>query len=312
MTWVGVLAAVALAGAVLLRPSRETGTVDRGVGLIPSIPPPVAGGRHGSSAGVSPGPSGGRVPVRGRMRRWGSAAPPGRIRAWVTGRPSAWVTGRPSARVTGPRRPGANGATSREVAALLDAIAAALDAGLPVGAALQCAGEVAEVRGPGSVAGVIVEAGRRGDVQPAVWDDLAAMLGDPGAAEVVRGVAQVWRICELTGSPTADALRLAAVAARGHSERVGRLAVATAGPRATIRLLTVLPMLGPAGVLLVWSGAPVPVGVSALAAGSMGAGLVLLVVGHRWSARIVARACLPPLAAPVVGVPSSGWLGRGS
>lgn len=197
------------------------------------------------------------------------------------------------------------------MAALLDAIAAALDAGLPVGAALQCAGEVTELRGPGSAAGLIVEAGRRGDVQPEVWDDLAVMLGDPGAVEVVRGVAQVWRICELTGSPMADALRSAAATARGHSDRVGRLAVATAGPRATIRLLTVLPLLGPAGVLMVWSAGPVPFGVATMAAGSMGAGLVLLLVGHRWADRIMTRACLPPLAAPVVGVPSRGWLGRG-
>lgn len=273
MTWLGSLAAVALASAILLAPARGAGAVERARTLIP---------RRGA-------------PTRAERK---SAALVGR------------VVGRAAGRVVGERRPGRDGATGREVAAFLDGVAAALDAGLPVVAAVECASEVSGVGGPSSVVGQIVAAAHRGDVHAGVWDDLATALEDTGAADVLRDVAQVWRICESTGSPMAAALRCAAAAARTHADRTAGLAVATAGPRATIRLLTVLPLLGPAGVLLVWSGGPVPAGVATVAAGSTGAGLVLLLVGHRWARRIVAHACLPAPAAPVVGGPSGAWPGR--
>lgn len=129
-------------------------------------------------------------------------------------------------------------------------------------------------------------------------DDLAALVvAGPlrGAAAVTthRQVAAIVAACRLAaevGAPLAGVLDAIVgtleAAARAEHER----AAALAGPRSTARVLAWLPGIG--AVLGMALGAD-PVGL--LLAGGLGAmapvlGVVLIAVGHRWTARLLARA----------------------
>lgn len=157
---------------------------------------------------------------------------------------------------------------------------------------------------------VLLEAGV---TPPRAWglladsgDDVAAEVSEapPGraAAEVLaeRGgawgeVAVAWRVAETVGAPLAPSLRRFADALRDAQETRDDVAVALADPAATARLVAWLPLvaigLGVALGFDVLGTFTQPAGIACLVAG-----VLLMLVARRWSARLVARA--QPAAAP--------------
>jgi tight adherence protein B len=129
----------------------------------------------------------------------------------------------------------------------------------------------------------LVRAGRT--VRPAstVWADWSART----SSDELAFVAAAWQLSERTGAPLAAAVERAARGLRDVRRRQGRVSAAVAGPRATVTVLTGLPLAGP---LL---GLACGVDPHALYLGSplstwavvAGAGLVLL--GRWWCTRMV-------------------------
>ncbi|WP_318244049.1 MULTISPECIES: hypothetical protein [Oerskovia] len=201
---------------------------------------------------------------------WVGLAPPGRSAVEVAGgRPARGVRG---ARLFAWRRTAATSSVRLVVAH----VASLLRAGAAPGAAWV------------SAAGVRVD-------QQGVPDrgDLLAVVGARGSVEAEGQVAAVVgasRLAADVGAPLGEVLESIARALAAESEARADREASLAGPAATARVLLWLPLVG---VLL-----GVALGVDPLATalgggvGSAGllAGAVLLLVGRRWSGRLVARA----------------------
>lgn len=152
---------------------------------------------------------------------------------------------------------------------------------------------------------VLLEAGL---APPRAWAHLAA-AGDPDAAAVVAAtdaggsvadalgaraqpwpqVARAWRIATDVGAPLAPSLRGIADALRDAQAGRDEVRVALAEPATTARLVSWLPLL--AVVLVAAFGFDVaqvvtnPIGIACVVAG-----VLLIVLARRWTARLVARA----------------------
>lgn len=167
------------------------------------------------------------------------------------------------------------------VLAVLDALAAALRAGLSAETALRHVA-ASDRSAAGRLAAALADAGSRAD---RCWSRYAR---ETGAPEVLV-VAQAWALSRRAGVRLADAVDLAAGLLRDAQARGHRREVALAGPRATIAVLTLLPLLGPA------AGLALGIAPSTLYAGSTpsllatAAGLVLLLIGRGWARGLVAR-----------------------
>ncbi|MBP2412402.1 tight adherence protein B [Arthrobacter stackebrandtii] len=106
-------------------------------------------------------------------------------------------------------------------------------------------------------------------------------------------IAACFEVCEASGAPVAAVLERLAGTLEAEQDAAAQRETALAGPRATVRLLTWLPLVGlglgmlmgvdPLGVLF-----GSPVGWSVLAVGA-----VFAVAGRTWSARMIARAAGP-------------------
>ncbi|MCC2315450.1 type II secretion system F family protein [Cellulomonas xiejunii] len=167
-----------------------------------------------------------------------------------------------------------------DLAGVLHAVAAQVRAGVPPGAAWA------------GVLGAPVE----GQV-PGVEAVAAAVDGGAPASSAprarVRAVVAGARVAAETGAPLADVLEHLAEAVAADAEQAGDLEAALAGPRATARVLTSLPVLG----LLVGSamGArPWQV----LTDGGLGSalgvtGIALVVAGRVWVGALLRRAGTP-------------------
>lgn len=186
------------------------------------------------------------------------------------------------------RGPGARGgsAGALDVLALVDVVAPALRAGLTPAAALRLAA------GPGT--------GRQGSSSPgaALADRLAraAEQGEPlaslwaqaaGGAPELDLLARAWALSEETGAPLADAAATVGALVRHRLATQRRLEVAVAGARATMNLLTLLPLAGPLAALALGVGPRQLFGGPA-AQTCLVAGLGLALVGRLWVRRIVA------------------------
>jgi len=136
---------------------------------------------------------------------------------------------------------------------------------------------------------------------PAAVPISAAVEGGASVAQAVRsqgvawsGLAAAWELAEVVGAPLASTLRGYAVAAREAAQAADDVRVALSEPAATARLMAWLPALGLAlGMALGFD----PLG--ALLAGPVGwgclvAGVALIVVSRRWTARLVRQAQPPP------------------
>lgn len=123
-----------------------------------------------------------------------------------------------------------------------------------------------------------------GDVVAALNDD-ARLSGQP----VLTGVGACWSVAETHGAGLATALERLVLQERRAEEVRRQLQAHLAAPRATARMLAVLPALG-LGLGLAVGGDPVGwlLG-TPLGWGCLGAGLVLIGLGLAWAGRIASR-----------------------
>jgi tight adherence protein B len=138
----------------------------------------------------------------------------------------------------------------------------------------------------------------------------AARFALSGERDAWRGLAAAWAVATDAGAPLASTLRDFAESLRGLSQAQREIAVALAAPRATARLVLVLPVVGVLfGVLLgfntlgtLFTTAP---GWVCLVVGSG-----LMVIAWRWNQRLVARAqprdVTPGLAFDLLAIAVSG------
>lgn len=173
--------------------------------------------------------------------------------------------------------------------ALLQGIAPALEAGLPPAVAVRLSGaSLGSGVDPTTrqlVADLADTCARGGPIAP-VWRSWAA---ESGSSELAF-VAAAWQLSELTGAPLAEAVQRAVVSLRESRERARRVHVAVAGPRATVVVLTALPLTGPLFGLA--SGVP-PAELylaSPISAAAAVVGLVLIWAGRLWCRRLVESA----------------------
>jgi tight adherence protein B len=173
----------------------------------------------------------------------------------------------------------------------LDIVASALRAGLPPAMALTVARE-ATVWGRCEAERVarVVESLDQGAATASAW----LLTSDEGAAADAYGtVGGVWDLALQTGGPLAEAVDYLGDHLREQARLHGRLEALAAGPRASARLLTLLPLVGPALAVLVGAD-PRDLYLSSAAAGASAViGLVLTAVGWRWSRAMVVRAARP-------------------
>lgn len=227
------------------------------------------GRRTSGPGGVA---SGGGTALRGRF-----TAPRGRFTALLTS----------SGRLSLPGR----GGTGRQARAtelqVLDGLAATLEAGLPVARGVRLAvADVEQGLKPSTAAawGALGRAAAEGQQLGSAWERLARHTRSPTLVAVSRA----WRVADLTGAPLADALRVSAHAAR-ERHRLGRaVEVAVAGPRATVTVLTLLPLAG-VGLAAVLGVGPGRLYGDPVALTAVGSGAVLLLLGQVWVRRMVAR-----------------------
>ena len=175
-----------------------------------------------------------------------------------------------------------------EVLELLAALVAELHAGAAPRAAL-----VAGCAGLPSL-GALAAAARSpaGDV-PLLLNDLGSR---PGAG-ALRDLAVAWQVAERSGCGLAGPVARLRAAARDGERVREEVAAQLAGPRATARLLSGLPLIGVA--LGTGLGAD-PIGfLTSTGPGAvcLGIGLALLVAGERWTAAIL-RSVVAPDASP--------------
>ncbi|MBC9822464.1 type II secretion system F family protein [Terrabacter sp. MAHUQ-38] len=113
------------------------------------------------------------------------------------------------------------------------------------------------------------------------------------ASAELRLVAAAWRLSERTGAPLASAVDRAVRGLLDARARRGKVAVAVAGPRATVTVLTVLPLTGPlfgmaCGIdpVTLYLGSPV-------ATISAASGITLGWAGRAWCRRMIRSAVRP-------------------
>lgn len=204
--------------------------------------------------------------------------PAGRhARAHLVGAPSAVDADRwwsPS-RWLGARRD-AEQRRAREIAALT-ALSVELDAGQPATLALIAADPDRQVW-PQAIAALAVDA-----------DVGAALRADGESRMFVRSLAACWTTSANTGAGLASAVASLAQAARSAEAMRGEIDVQLAGPRATARMLALLPLLGIAMGQL--AGAD-PIGwlfTAPLGLVCLALGVVLNLAGLLWTRRIAAH-----------------------
>ncbi len=131
---------------------------------------------------------------------------------------------------------------------------------------------------------------RNGELLSGGWREAAATLRSPQ----ILVLARAWALSEATGAPLSEAAATAARLMRVDRDRHRRSVAAVAGARATMRILTLLPLSGPLlagllGVDLVNLYAR-----SAAVWACIGGGLVLIGIGRWWVDRLIAAAMRGP------------------
>lgn len=178
------------------------------------------------------------------------------------------------------------------VTAMLEGIAPALAAGVTPATAVAASASLAGARvsGPGlrrDLAQLAREARAGGELAP-LWAQLHARH----RIAALDDVARAWALSEQLGCPIGDALRAATAMLREQVDLQRRIDAATAGPRATMQLLTALPVIG----LVIASLIGVPPW--QLYAGRFGVAVLLLgalfvVAGRQLTRRMIRRASRP-------------------
>lgn len=152
----------------------------------------------------------------------------------------------------------------------------------------------------------VAEAIERGDD---IGDAIASRGEQPGGAvdglsidadvdAAWRSLAAAWRVATTSGAPLAPALRAFAEGLRDREAARRDIRIALAGPRATARIVMVLPVVAVLLGLLMGidlaSTMATPIG-----AGAVLGGLALVVIARRWMRRLLRAAEPPP---PTVGL----------
>lgn len=168
---------------------------------------------------------------------------------------------------------------------LLDALAAALEAGLPTHQALTLALDSAASAGevPESWADLRRSAALGLPLAQA-WARLARRSGSP----TLGAAARAWGVATASGAPLATSVRSGAHAARERARLVRAVEVATAGARASVTVLSLLPVAG-VGLAAVLGVGPAQLYGTVPAVASATLGVVLLVVGHAVTRAMVGR-----------------------
>ena len=177
------------------------------------------------------------------------------------------------------------------VAELAEVTAVGLDAGLDLASAALVA-----ARSPGIVAAA-----------PWLADHLTTSVGagrgvaviDPGGAALTAqeqrdlGMLEAaWRLAEEAGAATAAVTAAASCSIRARHAAAERVAVVAAGPRASMWLLSALPVAGPLAAVLVGIGPGTLYGTDAARVSAL-AGLALTAIGWWWSRATLRRAQRP-------------------
>lgn len=111
----------------------------------------------------------------------------------------------------------------------------------------------------------------------------------PAAADVFAGMSAVWTVSERSGAPAAEMILRYARAQRSALDADRERRIAMAGPRATVRVLSWLPLIG-VGLGLLIGVQPVELFSGLPGRVSIGGGLVLYLLGRWWMRRMMARA----------------------
>ncbi len=185
-------------------------------------------------------------------------------------------------------RHGPRGARAGQVLDVLDALGPALEAGLPAGAAVRCLHECATDPRSVELLGRLARAADAGEPLSAVWGAQARSLR---SCELDL-VAQAWALSERLGAPLAEAVALSADLLRKRMARQRRVAIALSGPRASMTVLTLLPLAGP-GVGLLIGVPPTELYAGAAAKASLAAGLLAMGGGRWWCAALVRGLAVP-------------------
>ena len=109
------------------------------------------------------------------------------------------------------------------------------------------------------------------------------------AAEVLTGMAAVWTVSERSGAPAADMILRYAAAQRDALDASRERRIAMAGPRATVRVLSWLPLIG-MGLGLLIGVRPLALLTGLPGQLSIGGGIVLYALGRWWMMRMMTRA----------------------
>jgi tight adherence protein B len=177
------------------------------------------------------------------------------------------------------RHPGGTEQPEAEALELLDALAPALRAGLAPAAALRLVTESVPSRAELTW---LADTAARGDPLAPGWMAYAEAVD----SDDLRLVAAAWSLCETLGSPLAPTVATVCDAVRRRRAVRRRIAAAVAGPQATMRVLTALPLSGPFVALAVGV-APSELYARPAGAASLVSGLLLLMLGRVWAARMV-------------------------
>ncbi len=120
------------------------------------------------------------------------------------------------------------------------------------------------------------------------WAQLAARYPQAGLGPVARA----WSLSDRVGCGLSEAVAAAVrLMSQGQDQR-RRIAAATAGPRASMQVLTLLPLLG-VGISMVVGIDPIQLYSDGVGRVSLGLGLLLTWLGRRLVAAMIRRSCAP-------------------
>lgn len=122
--------------------------------------------------------------------------------------------------------------------------------------------------------------------------DTWSRLAERHDLRAVGEVGRAWALSESLGCGLTESLDTATALARDQMDRIRRTAVATAGARATMQLLTLLPLVG-IGIAAVMGIAPWRLYAGPLGVAVLALGVALIVAGRRLVRRLTVRACAP-------------------
>jgi len=189
----------------------------------------------------------------------------------------------------------AAGMSTQDLLSLLEAITPALEAGMAPASALRIAADVRSAPDRpdplADLAKVMASAAADGAPLGPLWRQAA---GSVGSSELLL-LAQAWSLTEDMGAPLAQAVRTTAGLLEARIAHERRLASAVAGAKATVNVLTVLPIGGPLMALVLGIAPGELYGSSPLTQCSLVLGLCLAGIGRWWVRRMVRAVARGPV-----------------